>query len=511
MKRRASAGGRMLATVLFTDIVGSTELSARLEDRHWRDLLARHQVLVRGQLKNFGGREIDTAGDGFFAIFDQPAEAIRCAAAIARATRELGIDVRAGLHTGECEVADNKVRGIAVHIGARVLSNAGAGEVIVSGTLRELVSGSGLTFEDRGTHSLKGVPGEWRLFVLREPEPLPALSVIPAISTERKREWPAVLRARVPLVFVAVGVLLIAVGIGSFLATRGPSFPTGPNTVAVIDPASGEVVNGIGVGAGPGAIAVGEDAMWVANFDDKTVSRLNPETDEEATRFGGIGTPTAVAVGEDAVWVVDGLGDTISLIDPGRNQVVEMEVGVGGNDVAVGFDAVWVADGTADAVLRVDPTTREVEATTELPSGHEPAAIAVGHGAVWVANGLGNTVSQIDPTTGDILTLNIPLCCPTDIAVDRESIWVTSTSGDTVSKIDPNTRRVALSKAVGDGPLGIVATDDGVWVAISRAGSVWRLDPETGEVTDRIPVDGAPQDVAAGDDGRIWVTVAPPS
>ena len=160
---------RVLATVLFTDIVGSSERAAALGDRAWRELLQQHHELVRGQLVRHREREVDTAGDGFLASFDGPARAIRCACAIVESMRELGLEVRAGLHTGECELFDGKVAGIAVHTGARVASHASPGEVLVSSTVKDLVAGSGIGFEERGTHELKGVPGEWRLFAV-EPQ-----------------------------------------------------------------------------------------------------------------------------------------------------------------------------------------------------------------------------------------------------------------------------------------------------------------------------------------------------
>jgi class 3 adenylate cyclase len=157
---------RMLATVLFTDIVGSTDHALELGDRRWRDKLEEHNAVVRRTLARYRGREIDTAGDGFFATFDGPARAIRCARSVVDDVRGLGLEVRAGLHTGECELAGDAVRGIAVHTGARVASLAGAGEVLVSSTVRDLVAGSGIEFADRGAHELKGIPGEWRLYAV---------------------------------------------------------------------------------------------------------------------------------------------------------------------------------------------------------------------------------------------------------------------------------------------------------------------------------------------------------
>jgi class 3 adenylate cyclase len=166
--RRGPEPDRVLATVLFTDIVGSTERATELGDRSWRELLERHHAIVRGELDRYQGREVDTAGDGFLATFDGPARAIRCARAVAVALRGLGLDVRAGLHTGECELIGDKVAGVAVHTGARVAAMAGPGEVLVSQTVKDLVAGSGIEFEERGTHVLKGVPGQWRLYAVSD-------------------------------------------------------------------------------------------------------------------------------------------------------------------------------------------------------------------------------------------------------------------------------------------------------------------------------------------------------
>jgi class 3 adenylate cyclase len=157
----------VLATVLFTDLVGSTERAAELGDQAWRELLSRHHEIVRRELARFRGVEIDTAGDGFFASFDGPARAIHAADAIVDGVRVLGLEIRAGVHTGECELHDGKIAGIAVSMGARVAASAGPSEVLVSGTVKDLVAGSGIEFEDRGKHELKGVPGEWRLYAVR--------------------------------------------------------------------------------------------------------------------------------------------------------------------------------------------------------------------------------------------------------------------------------------------------------------------------------------------------------
>jgi class 3 adenylate cyclase len=157
---------RVLATVLFTDIVTSTERSAQVGDQRWKDLLDQHDTLIRRELERHRGRLVKNTGDGILATFDGPARAVRCAQAIATSVKSLGIEVRAGLHTGEVELRNGDVTGIGVNITARVMDAAGPGEVVVSSTVKDLVAGSGLRFADRGTHDLRGVPGEWRLFTV---------------------------------------------------------------------------------------------------------------------------------------------------------------------------------------------------------------------------------------------------------------------------------------------------------------------------------------------------------
>ena len=157
---------RALLTVMFTDIVGSTDRAVEMGDRRWRDLLDSHRMVVRRELARHRGKEVNTTGDGFLATFDGPARAIRCVIRIREELRQLGIEIRAGLHTGECELIGDDISGIVVHIGARVKAKAMPGEVLVSSTVKDLVVGSGLQFEDRGTHTLKGIPDEWHLFAV---------------------------------------------------------------------------------------------------------------------------------------------------------------------------------------------------------------------------------------------------------------------------------------------------------------------------------------------------------
>jgi class 3 adenylate cyclase len=170
-QRALAPSGRVLATILFTDLVSSTSQAVRLGDQAWIDLLRKHHAAVRGRLAEYGGEELDVAGDGFFAAFDAPGRAIECARAIRNDLEELGLQVRAGIHSGECERIDGKLSGIAVHLGARIAAEAEVGDIFVSRTVRDLVAGSGLAFEDRGVRRLKGMPEAWRLFAVAGPQP----------------------------------------------------------------------------------------------------------------------------------------------------------------------------------------------------------------------------------------------------------------------------------------------------------------------------------------------------
>jgi class 3 adenylate cyclase len=215
-------GLSVLVTVLFTDIVGSTEIAAELGDKRWRDLVRRHHAIVRRDLKRFRGRELDTAGDGFFARFDRPADAIRCACAISDGVHELGIEIRAGIHVGEAEVLERKVGGIAVNVAARVMGVAKGGEVLVSSTLRDAVAGSGFAFADHGTHRLKGIEGEWRLYEVTMVEGVRrSLSLDPDEARTRRGFAEAVPAGRRWGLFAGVAVLAAALIGGGIALSRG--------------------------------------------------------------------------------------------------------------------------------------------------------------------------------------------------------------------------------------------------------------------------------------------------
>ena len=278
-------------TVLFTDMVGSTERAEELGDRRWRQVLATHHRIVRRALKRHGGREVDTAGDGFFATFDQPSDAIACATDMIQELGADGIPIRAGVHMGEVEQTGDNFAGIAVHVGARVMSKAGACEVMVSSTVRDLMAGSDVDFVDAGFHELKGVSANAHLYSVK-PQPIerPAQHETPPAEEAPHRDR--------RLVLGGGAVLLLALVVAGLLLWRpggAEPFVPAPNTVVRLDPSSGEVDGGVSVGTWPSVLAPGDGAVWVANFNDKTVQRIDSADGDRRSRLGGhpLATPPA--------------------------------------------------------------------------------------------------------------------------------------------------------------------------------------------------------------------------
>jgi DNA-binding beta-propeller fold protein YncE len=491
--------------MLFTDIVRSTEHATRLGDARWGDLLQRHHALVRRELKRHGGHEVDTTGDGFFATFAEPAEAIRCAVEVRDGVRRLELEIRAGLHFGEVEPGE-KVGGVAVVIAARILAAAQPGEVLVSRTLKELVTGADLRFADRGPHALKGVPGEWHLFAL---EPLPTAELVPpsvGVTLDAgPRRWSRPLAAMAAAVVLGLGAL----GVYAIAVDRTPSF-TGPNSVVRIDSGSNEIVDGVRVGEGPAALTVGEGALWVANVTDATVSRIDLESRTETARPGGLGVPAAIVAAEGSIWVADGFSGRLSTIDPGTARVTLVSAEHHGmTAIASGFDAVWIVDAIAEAILRVDPRTELIVDTIELPPGTGPIAIATGADAIWVANQLSMTLVRIDPAVNQVVGAPIVLCCPpSGLVVTATEAWVSSAAGDRLQRVDIARGAVALTIEVGNGPSALASDGEAVWVAHEADSTVWRLDP-TGKVVEKVALDGSPSALALVN-GSLWVALRTP-
>jgi class 3 adenylate cyclase/streptogramin lyase len=507
MPRGDQGRRRLLTTVLFTDIVGSTERAEELGDKRWRQLLDHHHTIVRRGLKRHHGREIDTAGDGFFATFDQPSDAIDCATELIDRLHQAGIDIRAGVHMGEVEVMDSKVGGIAVHVGARIMSKAGPGQVLVSNTVRDLMAGSDLDFDDAGFHELKGVAAQMHLFSVRhavaESEPAP---VAPGEPPEPAR------RPRVLAVGVVAALVVVVGGLVMFLLTRGSGaadFVPAANTVAEIDPASSTVIGGAHVGTTPTDLAFdGQHTLWVANFDDKTVQSVDVVTRDPGSAKGGVlANPTGIAVGGGFVWVTNGFAGQVVKIDPRQaNSVVPIPAGSGVQGLAYGFDHVWIASPNDGTLLQLDPVSQEVTPIS-LPDGAQPVDVATGAGSVWVADALGGRVFEVDPESRDVKQ-SVPLLTgqPARVAFGAGAVWVTSTDADSLTRIDPATGQTTTISNVGNGPLGVAAGAGGVWVANSLDQTVARVDPKRAKVIGVVHVPVSPDAVAVTPDG-VWVSL----
>jgi class 3 adenylate cyclase/DNA-binding beta-propeller fold protein YncE len=517
MPRRSQAPERLLTTVLFTDIVGSTERAAEMGDKQWRRIISAHHALVRRQLKRFNGREVDTAGDGFFATFDQPAQAIRCAEAVVTDVRRLGIQVRAGVHMGEVEAMGPKVGGIAVHIGARIMSKAAPGQVLVSSTVRDLMSGSDLKFEDVGSHELKGVPSQWRLYRVEQPPQTEADAEQPlAVAEEPAR------RAGFPTIsaLIVIGVVLVLV-IPLVLVLRGhggPSFTVGADTVVRI--AGGRVSGGAHVGHTPTTVAFGDGRVWVANFDDSTIQWIDPKTQQPSPAQGGLpGNPTGITVGGGFVWVTFGLavGEVVQIDPTQRNVVKPISVGTGVAGIAFGDGFAWAVNGQTDELLKIDPTSASVVDHIPLDTGSGANGVAEGGGYVWVAESLTGALLRVSATDStDSVSIPLPSSGagqqkphPEQVAFGAGFVWVTDTSLDQVTRINPDALSGGTSTitGVGDGPVGIAAGPQGVWVANSLDGTAAQIDPQTRQVIRRVKVGDFSVEGVTESSDAIWVTV----
>jgi class 3 adenylate cyclase len=379
MSQRGRGSGRRVATVLFTDVVGSTELAARIGDRKWRELLATYRALVRRTLRRTGGREVDDAGDGFFAVFDHPADAIACACLLTDEVRDVGLEVRSGIHMGEAETGGPKPGGIAVHIGARVCSQAGPGQVLVSATVRDVARGSDYGFVDLGDHSLKGVPGEMRLFRVT----WTAVHHEPAGTRRRRRHL--IVGAPIVAVVVAVAVVLIVVAHGSAPRTVAPSLVAYAGTGKSGDGPYGGAATATNLDH-PTALALDSQGRLYIVVTNR-VLRVNtngtlmsiagtgqagPSGDRGPATLAELNTPSAIAFDpEGDLFIADSQNNRIREVNP-KGIITTFagtdEAGLAGDDgpatkaelndpmgVAVGFGGVvYIADSGNNRVREVD-------------------------------------------------------------------------------------------------------------------------------------------------------------
>ena len=468
-----------------TDIVGSTEHAAELGDSGWRELVQLHHAVIRDALRRHGGREIDTAGDGFFAIFDAPAAAVTCMLEVVEQVGKLGVEIRVGVHVGEVEQVGGKVAGITVPIASRIMASAGPGEVLVSSTVRDLATGSGLTFEDRGTRELKGVPGEWHVYAVGRAEPQAGATA--GAATARERRAAAVRRAGARPIWERRPRLVagVAMGLALVIATSGllvwkPWQPPAlasvtENSVGVIDTDRNEVIGEIAVGTRPGGIAVAEGFAWVTNTGADTVSQIDLGLRSVVGRIDVGRAPTGIAAAEGSVWVANSGDRTVSRINIATGRVVgtPIEVGNGPTAIAAGGTSLWVANATDSTVVSIDAQTGAIG--QPIGVGATPIALAVDESGLWVASEDGASLSHLDPVTGVTLATPIQLTArPSALALDADSVWVASADG-TVTGIDRDAHRATAIIDVGGSLAAIVIGGDSIWVG-DLDGNVSRLD-----------------------------------
>jgi class 3 adenylate cyclase/sugar lactone lactonase YvrE len=519
-------GTTALRAVMFTDVVGSTELAREMGDVRWSRLLAAQRRLIRAELKAAGGHEIDTAGDGFFAVFDGPADAVRCAFLACQRVQDLGLDVRAGVHFGEVETSGG-AHGIVVHTGARAMGVAGAAEVVITQTVKDLVAGSRFDLRERGVYELKGVPGSWTLFdvlavdeVLR-PEPIEGASV----ASERRARASAApppkrsLRLLIPVAAAAALILIV----GTSVATRpGPTYVPTAGSVARIG-ADGRSDRPVAVGAYPTGLGAGEGHIWVVDQRGQ-IYWIDPSGDTDSR--GTAGTPTGVAIGSGAIWITNGFGTTsganggVSRLDPATDQLAPaFETPLGSEAIAWGADQLWVADANTASVTRYDTVERTSDRFAIAPADTgpvEPGSIVYSDfegGTVWVGDASGGRLFRLDaadPHRVATASVGGPVSA---LAPGTDAIWATSAVSDTVYVVDPHTVSLRTSIDVGkegcNAPTAVAIGSGGVWVACSLSQELIRIDPGSTTVTATVPVNGAPDALVTDERGDIWVAIRP--
>lgn len=517
---------RRTATVLFLNIVGSTKIASELGDARFRALLSRFNRIVQTGLRRHGGREEDRAGDGFFATFAQPAKAIRCASRLSEDVRELGIEIRAGIHTGETERVDGKTQGIAVVIGSRVMSLATSGEILVSSTTKELTTGAGFSFEDFSAHELKGVPGTWQVWAVTGVDGTPLPGPLPASDAAehlRAIGGPRPERGNRRRVLIA-GLTSAAVVMGglALLLPRGEESPRrrvqptapAPGTLIEIDPA-GDILSEIPLRPlqeartnrhTPHPMVVGQGGVWLIRRDQ--LIHVDPVDDEEAGRAAiGRGNPVSIniASGYDAIWLMT--DKELLRVNPATREVRPVASLNRGpvlswtTDVTVGAGYVWA--GTSDGeLLRFDPRTGGV-ARTKVPSSID--AIAAGTGAVWVSDLLEGTVIRLDPETMEPNGSLEILGGADALVVDGSDLWVLSRTAGLITPVVDGQARPQIR--VGEDPTSLAAGIGAIWVG-DKDGIIRRIDLDTRQI-EEVPMGSPIRDLAVDEEANtLWVDIA---
>jgi class 3 adenylate cyclase/streptogramin lyase len=528
VQRRAGAARGRLGAVLFTDIVGSTAIAAELGNRRWAGLIGRHHQLVRRELRRFGGREHDTAGDGFFATFERPVDAIRCAVAITEAVRSLGLEIRAGVTFGELELEAGKPSGLAVNTAARVMSVGGPGEVLVPPSVRDIVSGAGISFRDHGTHRLKGLEEKIRLFLVSavDGEAL-ASPVDPDVAATRRAEvTPDPSRTgRWVLVGTVVAAVVVAAILWFTRSDEAPSEATdgvGARTFVVeLDAADGserqriDIVRPSRSGLHPNtsrSIVADRAAVWVAasGFEGPTLLHVDPGHGEmrQPIAIEQPAITVSLVSAFDAIWYVtpDRLVRVSASTDAQRVVLhLPATTGLGaGASLAADRDHLWIGT-TGGTLIRVDPSggveDRRVADALDL--------VAAAEGGVWVVDQFDGIVISVDPATFQKRWESSVFGTVGRFVADEDYLWLLDQSSGVVTRLSSSSGADAGQASAGRGAVDLAVGRGAAWVSHAD-GSISRIDRLTLAVTEFAQVDGVASAIAVDEvRNSIWVDVGP--
>ena len=512
-----------LHTFLIADVRGYTRFSDENGDEVASDLARRFAAIVHDAIPPQGGKVLELRGDEALCVFTSARAALSAAVELQRRFREridgepaLPLGVGIGLDAGEAVPTEGGYRGRALNVASRLCSLAPPGEILASETVRSLAGRQEhVTYAPRRPTRVKGIAEPVRLV---EVVPETALPPVPAPPAAKPR-----VGTRQLVLGLALAAALAAALVAVVLARGDDAEPSAvaPNSVAVIDPSTNEVVDAIGVGDSPGPIAAGAGALWVVNLNDRTLTKIDPSAHSAVDSIavpvpsGRLTPPLLVAAAGEDVWIW-ACHQTLFRVDPASIQVVQQlellrDFGVfPGFTCAVAAEtgAVWVPLGYPRAEVV------HVEAAGEAPAAvadRFPArlgsrsAMAIGLGSVWLAAGNG-PVQRLDPATGAVTKSARLGAGPKAMVVGHDAAWISNTDEDSVTRIDPRTNSVVRSLSVGADPVALAVGADAIWVANSGDGTVSRIDPETNTVTETISVGHRPLGVAFADD-LVWVTV----
>jgi class 3 adenylate cyclase len=510
-----------LATVLFTDIVGSSEIAVEVGDRRWKALLEAHHAVVRQALRRFGGRELDTAGDGFFAVFDGQEAAIRCACEIATGVREIGLEIRAGLHIGEAPEIGGKVGGVTVHAGARIAATGGTGDVIVSSVLHDLVPGARFEFEDLGVRKLKGIPEDMRLWRVTSLDGIPLLGPLDPVQAARRRELvPPAPDRRIPLLvggIVGIGTIAILVAVlalrdGGEPSGRRPVPPIPPKTLVRIDAASMQIEDRFALSDNALDIAYSEDRVWVM---EKGILEVLGSRSSEMERIGLEFSPCALAPAVEGVIVGDCEHHRLYRVDTDLHVSSWHDVPRFGDSFSVlrTDRDLWVLASHSDRsvedrLYRIDPSSgRVLGHRTLLDSKADAFEFIEGAGYIWTFDFDDGTILRVSPTTLDLSEIDDSGSQPDSISSNDAWVWVSDAGPGWIVQIDAARGEVVRKVDA----YGLVTSgDEEVWVLdLDR---LYRIDEE-GAITGPLElpyVDGGHfGNPTAYGAGSVWIAVRP--